>query len=173
MKMNILLLSCLLLAARSSSAADAAKPARAERKAAKQELPGAAAGLGGFEQVLTDEQRQKLREHMQANGEKLRASQREMIEARRELLEAVVNGKADEAFIKEKSEAIAKSEAEALRSRMNALAKVVTTLTPEQKEKIRSMGERRRNTRPGPNGGRRIGGAPANPQPAAPPPPEK
>src|SRR5688572_24158147 len=86
-------------------------------------LVGPPGGAAGFERVLTEEQRRKLREYNQANGEKSRASQMETMKLRRELQEAVMNGKANEAAIKEKTEAIAKLEAEVLAARMNAMAK--------------------------------------------------
>src|SRR5688572_11566278 len=99
MKTKLLLLALVFLTVR-LAAADAEKPGRratAGRPAVKRELPRAAAGIGGFEQVLTDEQRQKLREYTRASGEKLRASQQEAMKARRELQEAVLNGEVDEA----------------------------------------------------------------------------
>src|SRR4051812_36741777 len=90
-------------------AANNAKPARrVPADGANRPRAGAAAGAGGFEQVLTDEQRKEFREQMQANGAKTRASQQESVKLRRELQEAVVNGKADGAFIKAQAEAIAK-----------------------------------------------------------------
>src|SRR6266576_1193748 len=74
------------------------------------ELAGPAGTAGGIERVLTDEQRQKMRESMKAGGEKLREAQQEMMKARRELQEAVLSGKADETFIKEKADVIGKLE---------------------------------------------------------------
>jgi Spy/CpxP family protein refolding chaperone len=97
-----------------------------------------------------------------------------MMALRRELQEAVVSGKADDSFIKQKSEAIAKLEAEILAARMSAMAKVAATLTPEQKEQIKEASEQLRTARPGLGAGGREGTAPRAPrEPAAPPPPEK
>jgi Spy/CpxP family protein refolding chaperone len=134
----------------------------------------AAGGTGAFEQVLTDEQRKKFREFTQANGEQNRASQQELIKLRRELQEAVVDGKADEAFIKARTEAIAKVDAEVLAARMSAMAKVAVSFTPEQKEKMKELSKSLRPARPGLGAGRRNADGPPRPrEPAAPPPPEK
>jgi len=173
MKTRFLLLTVLLLATR-LIAADAEKQARRAAAGKATAKVARTAGMGGFEQVLTDEQRKEFREQMRASGEKLRASQQEVMKARRELQETVLSGKADEAAIRQRSEAIAKLESEVLAARMSALAKVAGTLTPEQKEKIKELSEPSRAVRPGLGAGRREGDAPRTPrEPAAPPPPEK
>jgi Spy/CpxP family protein refolding chaperone len=111
---------------------------------------------------------------MQADAKTLRANQQESAKLRRELREAVLSGSADEAAIRQKSEAIAKLDGELLAARMAALAKVAATLTPEQKEKIKEVSKPPRNARPGLGAGRRDGDAlRPPPEPAAPPPPEK
>jgi len=175
MKPKILLFASLLLT--SQLIAAEAKPARRAANAPKRPQAGLAAppgDAGKFERVLNDEQRQKLREYIQANGEKLRARRQETVKLRRELQDAVISGQADEAAIKEKSEAIARLEGEMLSARMNALAKVAATLTAEQKEKIKEMSEQVRAARPKSGAGLRKGTAPLGPpEPAAPRPPEK
>ncbi len=154
-------------------AADNAKPAR--RAAIDGANPrAAAAAAGAFEQVLTDEQRQAFREQMRASAGKMQSSQQESAKLRRELQEAVFSGKATEEFIKAKAEAIAKLDAEVLAARMNAMAKIVPSLTSEQKEKLKELSVQVRNARPGLGAGRRNAeGPPAPREPAAPPPPEK
>ena len=174
MKAQLLLLILVLVTAR-LAAADPEKSARraADRANAKRALPRATAGPA-VEQVLTDEQRQKLREYTQANAETLRSDQKEAVKLRRELQEAVLSGKADEAAIRQKSEAIARLEGEVLAARMAALARVASTLTPEQKEKIKDVSGPLRAARPGLGAGPRQGKALRTPrEPAAPPPPEK
>jgi Spy/CpxP family protein refolding chaperone len=175
MKVKALLFASSFLAVQGLTAADA-PPAAGGRVEGRPPagLGGALAGGGGFERVLTDEQRQQLREHTQASSVKTRASQQESLKLRRELQESVMAGTASEATIKEKTETIAKLESEVLAARMTAMSKVAATLTPEQKEKIKQMSEQMRNSRPGLGAGPREVDAPRPPrEPAAPPPPAK
>lgn len=156
-------------------AADSGAPAR--RDVAGMNRPqaspgGPAVGMGALGQVLTEEQRRMLREYAQAGSEKARTLQVEAFRLRRELQESVLAGEADEAAIRQKSEAIARLETEALAARMSALARVAATLTPEQKRKIKELSAQARP------GGRRLRAGqrqapPAIREPAAPPPPEK
>jgi Spy/CpxP family protein refolding chaperone len=155
-----------MVAAMQISAADAKK---ALRRAA---AGGAGAnGPGAFEQVLTDEQRTQVRQFMQEQSAEFRDNIQELAQLRRELQEAALNGKADEKFIKEKTEAIAKLEAKQLRVRTLALAKVSASLTPEQRQKIKEISERIRAGRPGLGAGLRDKELPRKGDPAAPPPP--
>ena len=179
MKTRFLVLPIALMAFQ-LSAADAQNPVRrpgaagANRPALGQAgQPGQAGGPAALERVLTDEQRQKMREFMQEQGGDLRENMQKLAQLRRELNVTVLSGKADEKFIKEKTDAIAKLDAEQLRARMMALSKVVGTLTPEQREKLKDMGDQLRAARPGLGAGERDGGAPRKSEPAAPPPPEK
>jgi Spy/CpxP family protein refolding chaperone len=171
MKTILLLFACGLLVCQ-LHAAGAEKPARRAGAKPGRGLAGPPGGAG-LERVLTDEQRQKMRESMKAGGEKLREAQQQMMNARRELQEAVLSGKANEAFIKEKADLIGKLEGEQLRARMTALAKVAETLTSEQRDKLKEMGEQARSERPRPGRGPRGEGTSAPPEPAAPPPPVK
>jgi len=158
----------------------AAEPAPTPRRPAAPDTPnrpqtgmaGPAVGMGAFDRVLTDEQRQKLREYTQASSEKSRATQMESLKLRRELQESVMNGDATEAAIKQKSEAIAKLDAEVLAARMSAMAKVAVTLTAEQKQKIKETSTQMRTARPGLGAGPREAAPPVR-EPAAPPPPAK
>ena len=84
------------------------------------EQGGGPSGLAGFERVLTDEQRQQVRDYIQEQGPDARQKMQKNAQLRRELQEAVFSGKADEKFIKEKSDEIAKLDAEQLRVRMTA-----------------------------------------------------
>ena len=92
-----------------------------------------------FERVLTDEQRQQMREFMQAQGASMREGQQKLVQLRSELQEAAFNGKAEEKFVKQKTDEIAKLEAEQLRIRTLALAKVAATFTDEQKAQVKEM----------------------------------
>ena len=150
-------------------AADAAK--KVQRRTAV-EAPGAN-GPAAFEQVLTDEQRKQVRELMLGQGSDFRENVQKLAQLRRDLQEAAFDGTADEKFIKEKTEAIAKLEAEQLRVRTLALAKVAASLTPEQRQKIKQISERIRAERPGLGAGLREKEIPRKGDPAAPPPPEK
>ena len=177
MKTKFLLLPIALLACR-LSAADAQNPVRrpagagANRPALGQQA-GPAGGPVAFERVLTDEQRQQVRESLQEQGGDFRASAQKLMQLRRELNEAVFSGTADEKFIREKTDAIAKLDAEQMRVRMLALTKIAKTFTAEQKEKIKEMVTQMRANRPGLGAGLRDGEAPRPQEPAAPPPPEK
>lgn len=175
MKSKVILLAATMLVCR-LNAADEAKPLRRPPEAANRPglvQGGAGNGLVAFERVLTDEQRQKLRESMQEQGADLRQNAQKVMQLRRELNEAVFAGKADEKLIKEKADEIAKLDAEQLRARMTALSKIAATFTSEQREKIKEMGEQMRAARPGLGAGARDGEAPRKVEPAAPPPPEK
>ncbi|HTD66667.1 MAG TPA: periplasmic heavy metal sensor [Candidatus Limnocylindria bacterium] len=173
MKAKLFFFTTLILAVR-LSAADAEKtPKRpATANAPQREMTPPAGGVS-YERVLTEEQRGKLRELMQAKGGNYRETFQKSAQARRDLQEAVFNGKADEAFIKEKTDEIAKLEAEQLRVRMTALSKIAETFTPEQRETIKAMGTRLRDARPGLGAGAREPETPRQREPAAPPPPEK
>jgi Spy/CpxP family protein refolding chaperone len=177
MKVKALLFASSFVAAQWLTAADA--PAAAGGRADGTSRPpagfgGALSGVGGFERVLTEEQRKKLREYTQASSVKTRESQQEAIKLRRELQEAVMAGSATEATIKQKTETIAKLESEVLAGRMLAMSQIAATLTPEQKEKIKQMSEQMRSARPGLGAGPREGDAPRGVrEPAAPPPPAK
>jgi len=156
-------------------AADTEKPVRRSAKAPARSQTGVAGPQGGlatFERVLTDEQRQKLREATQANAANIRGKQQEAFKLRRELQEAALAGRTTEAEIKQKSELIAKLEGEALAARMNAIAQIAATLTAEQKQKIKEMSEPVPPVRPGLGAGARTGAPPRlSREPAAPPPP--
>ena len=159
MKSKVILLVATILVCR-LHAADETKPLRRPADAAIR--PGLAQGGAGnglvtFERVLTDEQRQKMRELMQEKGGDLRQNAQRVVQLRRELNEAVFAGKADEKLIKEKADEIAKLDAEQLRARMTALSKIAATFTPEQREKVKEMGEQMRAARPGLGAGARDG----------------
>ena len=178
MKASLIIPLCSLLAA-ALMAADPEKPGRrpAAAGAARALRAGqAGAGAGGplaLERVLTDEQRESLREYMKEGGKELREGQQALMKLRRELQEAVLGARANASFIMEKTEAIANLDAEQLRARMTALSKIAATLTDEQREKLKDMGDQLRAGRPGRGAGLREGEAPARSEPAAPPPPEK
>jgi len=176
MKAKTILLVSVLCAAPLFAADEQQPPRRPVDGPARAQagFGGPLSSLGAFERVLTDEQRQKLREYTRENSEKARVSQQEAMKMRRELQESVLGGQADEAAIKQKSEAIAKLEAEVFAARLYAMAKVAATFTPEQKEKIKELGEQMRSQRPGLGAGPRDGEPPRTPrEPAAPPPPAK
>jgi Spy/CpxP family protein refolding chaperone len=178
MKVSLIIPLCSFLAL-TLIAADPEKPARrpaaagATRTLRAGQAGAGAGGLLALERVLTDEQREALREHMKAGGKELREGQQELMKLRRELQEAVLSGKATASVIKEKTEAIAKLDAEQLGARMTALSKIAATLTDEQREKLKNTGEQLRPGRPAAGAGLRQGDAPATTEPAAPPPPDK
>ena len=83
----------LAVAASPLLAADPEKPVRRSTKALDRSQAGIAGPQGGvaaFERVLTEEQRQKLREATQANAETIRGNQQAAIKLRRDLQEATL-----------------------------------------------------------------------------------
>lgn len=176
MKSSFVIFTAAVLACQ-LHAADAEKPERpAGAEAARRPAAagGAAGGQVAFERVLTEEQRQQMREFIQAQGAPVRENQQKAVQLRRELQEAAFNGKADAKFIKDKTDEIARLESEQLRVRTMALAKVAASFTPEQRAQIKEMTERVNAVR-APLGGKREGEgeAPRRREPAAPAPPEK
>lgn len=166
MKRLIFIFACSLAIA--LPAADVVKPRRLAAAAA-----ASADGTGGVERVLTDEQRKQLRDFVEEQAPDFRENVQKLAQLRLELQEAALNGKADEKLIREKTDAVAKLDAEQLRARTLALAKIAPTLTKEQRKKIEKFGERMRAGRPELGAGQRGAKAAAKRDPAAPPPPEK
>ena len=173
-----LLFSTLTVLAATLPAADAEKRARPEKTDAPRRpvLAGPANGPVAFERVLTEAQRQQVRELVQAQGASMRESQQNSAQLRRELQEHAFSGQADAKLIKETTEKIAKLEAEQLGLRTLALAKVAETFTEEQRAQVKQMSERLNAARAPLAGGLRgKDGEEAlrRREPAAPPPPEK
>jgi Spy/CpxP family protein refolding chaperone len=108
------------------------RPARADRPAG-----GGGAGGAGFRgAMLTDQQREVMRESMQTHMADLRRLNEKMRAAEKELMQAIMAEKQDEKVIREKAEAVAKIQVEETMLRAKMFAPIVPTLTAEQREQF-------------------------------------
>lgn len=166
------LLQCLLASLVVSGAAEL-KLNSQETNPPPQKIPGRPAppqggqgifmaGLGPVGNVLTDEQRASFRQAMEAQRVKMRDVETKLRAARRQLLEAGLDGKFDEAAIRQQAMAVASLEAELSVIRAKAISQLQPPLSPEQVEKVKnelSAAPQRAGPRAGerlpPNAGRR------------------
>ena len=117
-------------------------------------------GPGGpnMERVLTEEQRQSMRDIMSAQREEMRGIQEKMRTARQELLKAALAETLDEDVVRAKALVVAKLEAEMTVLRVKAIAQVLPPLSEEQVEQILNPPMpnqmQRRDGEPGPGEGR-------------------
>ena len=116
-------------------AADPNPPAPPRDRAAQPDRAGGA-GRGGLGGMLDDQQRDLLREALQKHGDELRKLDEKMRVAQKELMQAIMAEKADEKVVREKAEVVAKIQVEQILLRAKALAVVVPTLKPEQREQL-------------------------------------
>ena len=114
--------------------------------------PGGPGGRGGFmlplgRLDLTDEQRAQIKEVLQtarpAEGD---APFRQVMELRRSLRTAILADTPDQAQIDQLRGSIAQAEAAALGKRIEVAQKIAQILTPEQREKARTLGPGRGRT---------------------------
>ncbi len=104
--------------------------------------PGVARGNPGqplMERVLTEDQRDSLRQAMQSQREKMRELQEKIRDARKELLKTVLTEEANEKTLRAKAMEVAKLEAEMNVIRLKALADVQPALSEEQIERMLNM----------------------------------
>ena len=94
--------------------------------------------MGG---ILTQEQRTKLRESMQATRAETTTLMEKLAEAQKEALKALLAKDVDEKAVRAKLEAVAKIQTDLTMLRLKAVKEVAATLTEEQKTQI--------NERPG------------------------
>lgn len=109
------------------------RPARADRPAGG---AGGAGGAGFRGAMLTDQQREVMRESMQTHMADLRRLNEKMRAAEKELMQAIMAEKQDEKVIREKAEAVAKIQVEETMLRAKMFAPIVPTLTAEQREQF-------------------------------------
>lgn len=96
--------------------------------------PGQALPL--MERVLTEEQRDSLRQAMESQREKMRGLQENIRAARQAMMKAALADEFKEDVVKAKALEVAKLEAEVGVMRLRALSEVQPALTEEQLEKI-------------------------------------
>lgn len=97
---------------------------------------GPGQGLPLMEQVLTEDQRDSLRQAMEAQREKMRGLQEKIRDARKALMKAALAEEFKDDAVKAKALEVAKLEAEVSVLRLKAFAEVQPALSPEQLEKI-------------------------------------
>jgi Spy/CpxP family protein refolding chaperone len=89
--------------------------------------------------VLTDEQRESLRDAMRDQREKMQPIEEKLLEARKDLLQAGLVEKFDEDAIRAKALKVAKMEAELAVLRAKAFSQIKPPLTPDQIEEIKNL----------------------------------
>lgn len=93
-------------------------------------------GLPVMEQVLTEDQRDSMRQAMEAQRETMRGLQEKIRDARKALMTAALAEDYNEAKVKARALEVAKLEAEIAVIRLKALAEVQPALSKEQLDKI-------------------------------------
>jgi Spy/CpxP family protein refolding chaperone len=93
-------------------------------------------GLPMLEQVLTEDQRESIRQTMEAQREKMRSLQEKMRDARKALMTAAFAEDYKEKVVHAKALEVAKLEADMTVLRLKAVAEVQPALSKEQLEKI-------------------------------------
>src|SRR5712664_122893 len=96
---------------------------------------GRAGGPGGM-MMLNDEQRQVFQDSLQKDSDKLRGLEEKLRAAQKELVEATLASTYDESAVRTKAEAVAKIQTGITMVRAKALAAVVPSLKPEQKQQM-------------------------------------
>ena len=93
-------------------------------------------GMNLMERVLTEDQRDSMRQSMEANREKNRAAMEKIREARKALNKAAFEAEFNESVVRAKALEVAKLEAEVTVMRLKALSEVQPALSQEQLDKI-------------------------------------
>ena len=97
--------------------------------------PGPGGGRGG---VLTEEQRAKIRETMQASQGELTQLNEKLAAAQKEAIKAALADKPDESAVRAKVEAVTKIQADIAMLRFKGVKEIKGTLTDEQKTQLDS-----------------------------------
>lgn len=112
------------------------------RQAQGQFQPGGPGGMRGgqglpmLEQVLTEDQRDSMRQAMEAQREKMRDLQEKIRDARKALMTAALADDFKDAVVQAKALEVAKLEAEVTVLRLKAVAEVQPALSKNQVEKM-------------------------------------
>jgi Spy/CpxP family protein refolding chaperone len=89
-----------------------------------------------MERLLTEDQRESLRDAMQAQREKMRGLQEQIREARRAMVQAALGDDFNESVVRAKALEVAKLEAEISVLRFKAISEVQPPLSKEQLERF-------------------------------------
>jgi Spy/CpxP family protein refolding chaperone len=126
-------------------------------------------GINFMERILTEDQRESMRQTFDANREKTRATMEKIKDARKDLNKAAFGEEFNEKNVHAKALEVAKLEAELTVARLKTLAEIQPALSQEQLDKImnppqmqpqQSGNADRENTRPG---NRRPNSPPSSP----------
>lgn len=98
--------------------------------------PGLGQGLPMMEQVLTEDQRDSLRQVMESQRETMRGMQEKIRDARKAMMTAAFATDYKEDVVRAKALEVAKLEADVTVMRLKAIAEVQPALSKEQLEKI-------------------------------------
>ena len=96
------------------------------------------AGLGPLGNVLTEEQRTSFRQAMEAHREKMRDTETKLRDARQKLRLAGLDGKFDEAAVRQQALDIGALDAELAVIRARALSQIQPPVSPEQIQKAKN-----------------------------------
>jgi Spy/CpxP family protein refolding chaperone len=122
-----------------------------------------APGGGGPGGILTQEQRTKMRESLQALQADLSPLTNKLAVAQKDAIKAVLAKEADQSAVRAKIEAVAKVQTDIAMLRLKALKELASTLTDEQKTQMEARPGMAYNTlfggMGGMGGGGRRGGA--------------
>lgn len=105
-------------------------------------MPGQFQGGGGMppvESILDHEQRMKFSEEMRLHRERVRELNEKSAQLRRELNEALFGEKLDEELVRKKTAELSELEAERSLIRARAFAKVRSSLTEQQLERLNTL----------------------------------
>ena len=120
------------------------------------QAPGARGGAGA---ILTQDQRTKMREAMQASQSELTQLTEKLAAAEKEAVKAALAKDADEKSVRPKIEAVSKIQTEIAVLRLKAVKEIASTLTDEQKTQLDQAPGMGYNVLLGSFGGRGAGGA--------------
>lgn len=116
------------------------QPAGEARRGQSGDQPGFRGGQGQglplMERVLTEDQRDSLRQMMESQREKMRGLQEKIRDARKAMMQAALADDFKDDVVKAKALEVAKLEAEMTVMRLKAVAEVQPALSKEQLEKI-------------------------------------
>jgi Spy/CpxP family protein refolding chaperone len=116
----------------------------------KQALPRARARQAEtkFERFLDERQRAELREIMAQNRERAQAMEEKAARLRRELGELIWSDNVDQERVKELADGLARLQTERLMLRAKSLARLRSSLSPEQRERLQKWVQRQMDARP-------------------------
>lgn len=96
-------------------------------------------GRGGFARILTDEQREQVRQMMLEHREELRNLDQRVQRLQREIEQEVFARQPNEDALRDKAQSLAQAEAERTLFRARVIARIRPTLTNDQVEQLKRV----------------------------------